>query len=116
MRFNHIGITDQGVRDGAVFVPETKVWVTDSDTHPFRIEWLRYEDDSDVPEIIRRTPHVGFEVESIVEAARGLTPLLGPLVIDDTTTVAFFETADAGVVELMEIRRPGTEAAEGGTT
>lgn len=104
MKFNHVGITDQKPREDSVYFAPTKVWITDSDAHPFRIEWLRYDDDSEVPAIIKNTPHVGFEVESIAEASVGLKPLLGPLVIDATKTVAFFLTPDRGVVELMEIR------------
>lgn len=85
------------------FAP-TKVWITDSDAHPFRIEWLRYADDSDVPDCVKDTPHVGFEVESIEEAGKDLELVLGPLVIDESKTVAFFKTPDGGIVELMKIQ------------
>jgi hypothetical protein len=105
VKFNHIGITDQTVRSNSVYFAPTKVWITDSDAHPYRIEWLRYDDDSQVPSIVRQVPHVGFEVESIEESGAGLELLLGPLVIDPSKTVAFFKTLDGGVVELMEIRR-----------
>lgn len=103
MRFSHIGITSDQKRPGEMYVAETKVWVTDADDHPFRIEWLRYEEDSPVPEIIKEVAHVGFEVDSLEEASAGLKCILGPFSVGDKV-VAFYELPDGGVVELMEMK------------
>jgi len=34
------------------------------------IEWIRYEDCS-LPEIVRKVPHIAFEVDDINEAIKG---------------------------------------------
>lgn len=105
MKFNHIGITTHTKRPGEVYVAETKVWVTNADEHTFRIEWLRYEEDSPVPDIIKEMPHIGYEVASIEEAGSNFNCILGPFKVYDGKTVAFFELPDGAVVELMEIKR-----------
>lgn len=104
MKFDHIGITTHTKQPGEVYVPETKVWVTDAEEHEFRIEWLRYEEDSTVPAIIKEMPHIGYEVDSIAELGANLKCILGPFKVDEEKTVAFFELSDGAVIELMEIK------------
>ena len=102
MEFDHVGYRSYEKRDGEFYYAPNKVWITDSSKHPFSIEWLRYDEDSPVPEEVKNLPHVGFIVESIRDAARGLELLLGPMIIDQHTTVAFYRTTDGGVVEFKE--------------
>lgn len=105
MKFSHIGITSHTIRPGETYVAETKVWVTNADDHPFRIEWLRYEEDSPVPAIIKEVAHVGYEVDSLEEASRGLKCILGPFEVHGGKIVAFYELPDRGVVELMQKKK-----------
>ncbi|MBS4207885.1 hypothetical protein [Bacillus sp. FJAT-50079] len=105
MKFSHVGITTNTKRPGEVYVAETKVWVTNADDHRFRIEWLRYEEDSPVSDIIKEMPHIGYEVESIDEVCSGLKCILGPFKVHDGKTVAFFELPDGAIIELIEINR-----------
>lgn len=102
MKFDHIGITTTKKRPGEVYVEETKVWIVMSTDHGFPIEWLRYEPDSTVPEIIKETAHLGYEVDSLEEAGKNLKCILGPFQVD-SKKVAFYELPDGGVVELMQI-------------
>ncbi len=34
-------------------------------TSPFGIEWMRFEDDCPILELIKTTPHIAFEVDDI---------------------------------------------------
>ncbi len=111
MQFDHIGIVTNEKHDDEIFVAATKVWVTDFRVHPFRIEWLRFEPDSPVTGPVRQQPHVAYRVDSIQEAARGLKVLLEPFDAG-LATVGFYETADGGVIELMEYAPQ--DALEGG--
>mgnify|MGYP000874269232 CR=1 FL=1 len=105
MKFSHIGITSHTKRPGEMYVAETKVWVTNADEHPFKIEWLRYAEDSPVPEIIKAMPHVGYEVDSLKKASVDLKCILGPFEVEGGKMVAFYELPDGGVVELMELKK-----------
>lgn len=102
MEFSHIGVPTDEPKDGEVFVEATRVWITNFAKHPFHIEWLRFEDDSPVTGPVRENAHVAYRVESIEAVAAGMRVLLEPFVPLEGVRVAFFETDDGGVVELME--------------
>ena len=42
---------------------QSRVWVTNPRNHPEHIEFLRYEPDSTVPEVIKANPHIAFRVD-----------------------------------------------------
>lgn len=45
---------------------------------PFGIEWMRFEADSPLPELVRTVPHVAFEVEDLEAALEGHEVLIAP--------------------------------------
>ena len=104
MKFDHVGYRSFEKQEGEFYYAPNKVWITDASKHPFKIEWLRYEEDSLVPDIVKNQPHIGFRIKNLVEASRGLELLLGPMIIDEKTVVGFYLSRDGGVIELMEIR------------
>lgn len=101
MEFDHLGMITTEKKDEEIYVPATKVWVTDFRKHPFHIEWLRFEPDTPVTGPVREKPHVAYRVDSIAEASRGMKVLLEPFDAG-IAVVGFFETADGGIVEFME--------------
>jgi len=103
MEFDHVGIVTTEQKPGEIFIAPTRVWITDFQKHPFRIEWLRYEPDSPVSGPVRQGPHVAYRVKSIAEASRGMKVLLEPFDVE-FAVVAFFQTEDGAVVELMEYK------------
>ena len=100
--FDHIGMTTDTERLGERYVMKTKVWVTDPQLHPFKIEWLRYEEDSPVPGKMRDACHVAWRVDSIERESEGLKVLIAPFSSVAGHVVGFFETEDGAIVELME--------------
>jgi len=103
MQFDHIGlITDEKKKDD-IFVPATRVWITDFQKHPYRVEWLRYEPDSPVTGPVRDMPHIAFRVDDIEAAGEGMKVLLEPFDVG-FAVVAFFQTDDGAVVELMKYK------------
>lgn len=103
MQFDHVGIVTTEKKPDEIFIEPTRVWITDFQKHPYRVEWLRYEPDSPVTGPVRQGPHVAYRVESIEEASQGLKVLLEPFDVE-FAVVAFFETPDGAVVELMEYK------------
>ena len=45
MQFDHIGIPTLQRKEGEIFVEATRVWITDAHSHPYHVEWPRYEPD-----------------------------------------------------------------------
>jgi hypothetical protein len=101
MQFDHIGIVTKEKKSDETFVPATRVWITDFQKHPFRVEWLRYEPDSPVAGHVREMPHVAFRVDDIRAAAKGMKVLLEPFDAG-IAVVGFYQTDDGAVIEFME--------------
>lgn len=103
MQFDHIGLITTQRKAGESFVPATRVWRTDFQKHPFRVEWLRFEPDSPVTGPVREMPHVAYRVEEIETAAKGLKVLLEPFDVGPRI-VGFYQTDDGAVVELVKYK------------
>ena len=103
MEFDHVGIITTEKKPGEVFVEATRVWITNLEAHPYRVEWLRFEPDSPVTGPLREMPHIGYRVQSVEaihEASKGLEVLLEPF--DAGFAVAgFYQTPDGAVIEFV---------------
>jgi hypothetical protein len=114
VEFDHIGIVTTEQKPGEVFVPATRVWVTDQESHPFHVEWLRFEPDSPVTGPLRQGPHIAYRVdnvEQITEAGRGLKVLLEPFDAG-FAVAAFYQTKDGAVVEFIAYKEGGSPWAQ----
>ncbi len=106
--FHHIGLPTRDRQPDETYVEDTKVWVTDPTDHPYRVEFLRYEEDSPVTGPIRDMPHVAYRVDDITAALRGKEMLLEAFTPMPGLTVAFFEE-DGAVIEYMQFEGGATE-------
>jgi hypothetical protein len=98
--FDHVGIPTFDRHDGELYVPETKVWITDPLQHPQRIEYLRFEADSPVTGPVRDLPHIAFQVDNLEREIEGKQVLLGPFDATPTLRVVFIHQ-DGAVYEFM---------------
>ncbi len=103
IEFDHIGLVTEEKKQKAMYVEATRVWVTDFQNHPFRVEWLNFEPDTPVTGPVRDMPHVAFRTDNIAEASKGMKCLLEPF---DTPVaiVGFYQTDDGAVIEFMEYK------------
>ena len=101
-RFHHIGLPTFDVQPNEIYVPGTKVYVTEVDAHPFKVEYLRYEDDSPVSGPLRDMPHIAYETDCIETELEGEEVILEPFEPMEGMRVAFI-VRDGAVVEFMEI-------------
>jgi len=104
MKYNHIGIPTAGRFDGEIDLPHLKITVSDHANNPFGIQWQRYWDDAPYPEIVKRIPHVAFEVDDLDTALIGQKILIAPNSPSAGVMVAFIEVNGAPV-ELLQIVR-----------
>ena len=99
--FHHIGIPTREKQPNEVYVHDTKVWVTDPDGHPYRVEFLRFEADTPVTGPVRDQPHVAFTVDDLRREIEGEQVLLGPFRPMEGLEIAFIQK-DGAIFELMQ--------------
>jgi hypothetical protein len=75
-RYHHLGIPTDQPRPGERYLEAFKMYVSGFDTSPYGVEWMRFEEDSLVSELVRTVPHIAFEVDDLEQALAGKT-LLG---------------------------------------
>lgn len=103
MRFHHIGIPTAEPKPGETYNVDSKLFITDIDSHPYRVEWLRFEVGSPMPQLIQDVPHVAFAVDDLQKAIEGKTVIYGPTTSATGIRLAFIVEGGAPV-EFMEIR------------
>jgi hypothetical protein len=104
--FDHVGVPTEDKQHNEMYVPATKVWVTDPAQHPHKIEFLRFEPDSPVKGAVRNQPHMAFRVDNLDEAIKGEEVVLGPFDATETLRVVFI-LKDGAVYEFMESSEAG---------
>jgi hypothetical protein len=109
MEFMHIGLITNEKKGEEDWVESTRVWVTNPNNHPFKVEWLRYAADSPVTGALREQSHVAYRVDSLAEASKGMKVLLEPFEVGGFARVGFYQHTDGTVVELMEYLHGATE-------
>ncbi len=109
--FHHVGVPTDTPQPGEVYVPDTKVWVTDPGDHPYRIEFLRFEADSPVTGPLRDLPHVAYRVADMDASLEGKDVILPPFSPMPGLMVSFY-LEDGAVIELMTFEGGATEFKE----
>ena len=70
-RFHHVGIPTSERRPGERHLPEFGMYVSGYEESPFRVEWMRFEADCPLPELVKTVPHVAFEVDDLEAELEG---------------------------------------------
>lgn len=99
--FHHIGLPTDAPQPDEVYVAATKVWVTDPENHPYRVETLRYEADSPITGPLRFQPHIAYKTDDLLREIEGKQILLGPFEALKGLKVVFI-LEDEAVVEFMQ--------------
>ena len=77
-RYHHVGIPTREIRPGEKHLEMYGMHVSGFSESPYGIEWMRFDADSPLPELIRRIPHVAFEVEDLERELEGKEVLWPP--------------------------------------
>jgi len=104
LKYHHIGIpTDKQIK-GEIYLKDFKAYHYGYEKSEFGIEWMRYEKDCPLPEIVKKLPHVAFEVDDICEAIKGKKVIIEPNSPSKGNIVAFIE--ENGVpIEFIQIKK-----------
>ncbi len=100
-RYNHIGIPTDKKLKNETYLPDYDVYISGYEENEFNIEWMRYGEKCEVPEIVKKLPHVAFEVDDIYEALKDQEVIIEPNSPSEGVIVAFILVNDAPI-ELMQ--------------
>ncbi|MCX6334917.1 MAG: hypothetical protein NT092_11545 [Bacteroidia bacterium] len=64
-KYHHLGIPTRTKMPKETYLQQFKCYVSGFNSSPFGIEWMRFEKGSPINELIRRVPHIAFEVKDI---------------------------------------------------
>ncbi|MBN1804779.1 MAG: hypothetical protein JW837_05980 [Sedimentisphaerales bacterium] len=70
-RYHHVGIPTEIRREGEQYLEEYKMYVCGFKSSPYGIEWMRFEEDSPISDLVRTVPHVAFEVDNLDKEIEG---------------------------------------------
>lgn len=106
-RYHHIGVPTEIPRSGERYLARFKMHITGFETSPFGIEWMRFEPDCLLPELIRTVPHVAFEVDDLDAALQGQEILFPPTSPSDGVRSAMI-VHNGAPVELIAFHQKST--------
>ena len=108
LRYHHIGIpTDRALPEDD-HIADLKVTASGYERSPYGVEWMNFDADCRLPELIKTVPHVAFVVDDLQAAIAGKDILIAPNSPADGIIVAFI--VDNGApVELLQFDNPEAE-------
>ena len=104
MRYHHMGIPTNEPRPDEKYLEKYKMHVSGFDSSEYGIEWMRFEQDSPVSEIIKSIPHIAFEVDDLEEAVKGKN-LLGEISSPSAGVRSAMIIENGAPVEFIEFNR-----------
>jgi hypothetical protein len=101
VQFDHIGVPSPAKREGMRLLESKRLWLTSPSDHPFRVEWLWYEEGSPEADLVRSLPHVAYRVDSLEEALAGKRVVAEPFDVFGEVRVGFIEV-DGAPIEFVQ--------------
>ncbi|MBC3767135.1 VOC family protein [Neptunicella marina] len=105
MTFHHVGIPVNEKLHGGVYNEALKMSAQGYFDTPYAVEWMQFDDDNDLPEIIKTQPHVAYVVDDLLAALKGREIILQPNSPCDGVKTAFIKDG-ANLIELMQFDKP----------
>jgi len=103
-KYHHIGIPTDIPRENETYLEKYKMYVSGYEKSPYGVEWMRFEADSPLPELVKTVPHVAFEVDDLEAAVQDKDVLIPPNSPSKDVTVAFI--VDNGApIEFIQVRK-----------
>ena len=99
--YHHVGIPTTVSRPGETYLDWFKVHCTDHESNTCGIQWMRFEPECPLPELVQTVPHVAFEVEDLHSALAGHDVLIEPNSPSDGVLVAFI-VEDGAPIEFLQ--------------
>ena len=101
-KLHHVGIPTQEKHENETYLQDGKLYITDAAASPNKIEWLRFEPGSPMPQMLQTLPHIAYEVDDLEAEMRGKEVLMPPFSPLAGITVAFV-IEEGAPIELMKM-------------
>ena len=101
--YHRIGIPTDAPRDGERYLPQFKMHISGYETSPYGVEWLRYDADCPLPELVKTVPHVAFEMDDLDAELEGKDVIIAPNSPSPGVRVAFIVDNGAPVEFLQYV-------------
>ena len=100
-KLSHIGIPTDKIPEQSIYMEGPKLHLTNYGYSPNNIEWIYFEKDSPMPDILKNNIHIAYEVPNLEEALEGKEVIIPPFEPFDGVKAAFIVEEGLGI-ELME--------------
>lgn len=110
-RYHHLGIPTTTARDGEYHLPAIGIHVYDYRHSAYGVEWMRFDEEAQTPEIVKRVPHLAFEVDDLEAELAGKDVIIPPNSPSPGVKVAFI-VENGAPIEFLEYE--GAPVPEGG--
>jgi hypothetical protein len=104
LKYHHIGIPVNEPIEGEIYLEKYKCYHYGFEKSNYGIEYMRYEEERILPEIVKTKPHIAFEVENLNEYIKGKTVIIEPNSPSEGNVVAFIEE-EGMPIELIECKK-----------
>ena len=104
--YHHIGIPTEHPRAHERYLSHLKRYVSGYETSEYGIEWMRFEPDCPLPDLVKTVPHVAFQVDDLDAAILGREVLIPPNSPSPRMRVAFI-VENGAPVEFLEDHTDG---------
>jgi len=108
LTFHHVGIPITEKLPEETYNPALSMHATGYFDSPYAMEWMEFDKNSKLPDIIKTQPHIGYVVEDLKKAIKGRKIILEPTSPCEGVTVAFIlEGRD--LIEFLQFDKPEQE-------
>jgi hypothetical protein len=78
IRYHHVGSpTDRPLRKGD-YSEKYRLYASGYFQSPYGVEWMKFDPDCPLPELVKTVPHVAFVVDNLDVALKGKEILIAP--------------------------------------
>lgn len=77
-RYHHMSIPTKQKKEGEIHYKGMKFSSTPFLRNEYRIQWHRFDDDCELPELIKTVPHIAFQVDDLEQETKGQIVIFGP--------------------------------------
>ncbi len=108
LRYHHIGIPTNKALPAEDYSQEFKLYASGYFQSPYGVEWMKFDPECPLPDLVKTVPHVAFVVDDLEAAIAGKEVLIKPNSPTEGVTVAFI-VHNGAPTEFLQFDRPESE-------